>query len=980
MIKFLKTKILLVLSSAMIWFFGSPGITHALLGLLTKPFEVIIEILMFLILGGGMSYVALVATQGILNWVASPNFIKVSFTGADNVMVTAGWTVVRDFTNLLFILVLIVIGLMTALRTSKEYQVQKTLPILIGIALLINFTPVICGVIIDASNIIMNFFLSAGTEGYGAFVNFTDTAKGILTGAFKGLISRWRNLIDGTFLFQVLFFIIFNIVCSFIFLIMAGLLLIRHIALWILVIFAPLAFFSYILPATRKIWHQWWHNFIQWCFVGVGGAFFLYLTQVMLGEIENLAGPARMGADENFTLLGNLLLRMVPMILLGAGVFVTMSTSAMGANVITGAARKLQGKALGGMKRYGGKWAGRKIKDGARWAGNKVPRGIDRGMGKLSAYRSNWGRDAEGKELTGIGNWARRTVAGAVSGSVQGLGRSGQVVTSRLGTAQNIKARDEYKKVAAGKTYEQNLATTRKTNNPAELLAQVMHFIESKQIKDAIKSGAITPDKLQAVYETAVQGGPDMKKDKEAIERSFGGNDKYAPVIAKVLSEQDPYRPVRDERGQVVRNADGIAKYEGHDRSGLTDEDKKEGYKTLQEKIVAEARSKDDFDAIVMDKKELARIVGKHGTRQQVGWASDKHGPEFREALQEYMTESYKKAVSAGDPKKIFDDVSEDVMRYAASNTGDINPVSKEFDRDNKITKAYREYRHPGPTPLNIGSIDAALAPTDEVRMRIKSEEAEIAAGKETVERRNRNVMKAREILARNVTIRDAAVHNADEAANELQDLRNAPTPTLQQNLADRNVEIGRAEAKVARANEEVEEAQERFNDALRNATEAEEEYRTGIRVALQKWGDEQVAKTGLRVSANPNERDSIDPSEFYRSVGASQQDIIQLAADPGSGFNFTELTMAIQNLGTEFGETFRTYIQDQYNQNQAQNREIWRMFGTMNKETMLKFFTTEGRRLNGLDAIIDQQTQTAINLSEDEIDAYERIYKQNNP
>ncbi|MFA5348869.1 MAG: hypothetical protein WC309_00690, partial [Candidatus Paceibacterota bacterium] len=128
MIKFLKTKILLVLSTAIVWFFGSPGVTHALLGLLTKPFEVVIEILMFLIIGGGLSYVALLASQGILTWVASPNFIKVSFTKADNVVVTAGWTVVRDFTNLLFILVLIAIGLMTALRTSKEYQVQKTLP------------------------------------------------------------------------------------------------------------------------------------------------------------------------------------------------------------------------------------------------------------------------------------------------------------------------------------------------------------------------------------------------------------------------------------------------------------------------------------------------------------------------------------------------------------------------------------------------------------------------------------------------------------------------------------------------------------------------------------------------------------------------------------------------------------------------------------------------------------------------------------
>ena len=105
--------------------------------------------------------------ERLLRFVLGPNFINVPYT--TNEFVTLGWTLTRDFANIFFIIVLVIIGLATALRI-KEYQWQKTLPLLLGIALLINFTPVILGLIIDASNIIMNFFVSGIAEG-GFFVS-----------------------------------------------------------------------------------------------------------------------------------------------------------------------------------------------------------------------------------------------------------------------------------------------------------------------------------------------------------------------------------------------------------------------------------------------------------------------------------------------------------------------------------------------------------------------------------------------------------------------------------------------------------------------------------------------------------------------------------------------------------------------------------------------------------------------------------------
>ena len=100
--------------------------------------------------------------EKFLRFILGPNFITVPYT--TNEFVTLGWTLTRDFANIFFIIFLVIIGLATALRLG-EYQWQKTLPLLIGIALLINFTPVILGLIIDASNIVMNFFIEGIAKG-----------------------------------------------------------------------------------------------------------------------------------------------------------------------------------------------------------------------------------------------------------------------------------------------------------------------------------------------------------------------------------------------------------------------------------------------------------------------------------------------------------------------------------------------------------------------------------------------------------------------------------------------------------------------------------------------------------------------------------------------------------------------------------------------------------------------------------------------
>lgn len=223
----------------------------------------------------------------IFNWVVSPGFISLSFTNAGlqsgdpnfNAFVSIGWELTRSFTNIIFVIVLIVIGLGTALRRA-DYQMQKTLPMLVIIALLINFTPVILGLIIDASNIVMNFFISGGFEGGNSFVNFA-TRQWSSIGSLVGGAKFWDPTSSNEAIAAAagsVSLIFFNIIAAILYLVISFLFVVRYIAIWLLVILSPLAFACYILPNTRGYFNQWWKIFIQWTLFGIILGFFLYLS------------------------------------------------------------------------------------------------------------------------------------------------------------------------------------------------------------------------------------------------------------------------------------------------------------------------------------------------------------------------------------------------------------------------------------------------------------------------------------------------------------------------------------------------------------------------------------------------------------------------------------------------------------------------------------------------------------------------------
>jgi len=367
------------------WFFS--GVIGGILGIL-------------IIISGAFLSVGLY----LLNIVISPTFINISFTGTDNVFVTEGWGVIRGLTYIFIILGLIIIALATILRI-ESYQMKKTLPLLIIIALLINFTPMLCGLVIDASNIIMKDFLESGLSTEG-FTTLIKTQVGAL----------WSKDDVSETLGKGVLFVGFNVVGGLIFLLFALLFLFRYIALWMLVILSPLALFCYIFPATKKIWDQWLNQFIQWCFIGIPAAFTMLLANKM---IEELIGKGMIeGVKGGAEILGYL----IPLAFLVGGLLMSFQIGAMGA-----------GLAIKGFK-SSTKWMGRETRKGVE-KGFKIPQGAER-LGRWAAGKPFLGavgrplisyakrrRDELKKELEGVPFRAQAAITGkSIRDVVRGLG------------------------------------------------------------------------------------------------------------------------------------------------------------------------------------------------------------------------------------------------------------------------------------------------------------------------------------------------------------------------------------------------------------------------------------------------------------------------------------------------------------------------------------------------------------------------------
>lgn len=216
------------------------------------------------------------SVQGLASWALQGHFVSVGVTDLAQMV---GWDIVRNLANIFLLLGLIftAFGIMLGI---KEYEAKKSLPILIIIALLINFTPVICGWIIDFSNYITDWLLK-GAISDDTFVTMMES--GDLPSGFAG-----------TFMFSL--FVIIAVITYFFFFI---LFLARYVFLLVFTIFSPIAFASKIFSPSEKAkkffpsflyWDTWWNQFLQWCTVGILASFFMLIGNQIMLNMNDIQG------------------------------------------------------------------------------------------------------------------------------------------------------------------------------------------------------------------------------------------------------------------------------------------------------------------------------------------------------------------------------------------------------------------------------------------------------------------------------------------------------------------------------------------------------------------------------------------------------------------------------------------------------------------------------------------------------------------
>lgn len=185
------------------------------------------------------------------------------------------WLKARDLANIGIILGFVFTAVATILKIEK-YSWEKMLWRLVLVALLVNFSLVICGMFVDLSNFLTTFFITgAGSQTFGFKEILAYTASTIAcAGHNKGYESA--SALIGTivviiFIGQVIGLILYTIV--------------RIVTLWITLGLSPLFLLSLAFPGAEKLADTWKNYFTQAIVSLPIIAFSFYFVMVMLVSV-----------------------------------------------------------------------------------------------------------------------------------------------------------------------------------------------------------------------------------------------------------------------------------------------------------------------------------------------------------------------------------------------------------------------------------------------------------------------------------------------------------------------------------------------------------------------------------------------------------------------------------------------------------------------------------------------------------------------
>jgi hypothetical protein len=416
-------------------------------------------------------------------------FLKFTITSSSyrgSGFIEAGWEILRDFTNIVFIFSLLMISFKLVL-SQDDGKAKKTLIKIILLALTINFSLFGAFAVMDASNILSytiynkieapDISFQTRGEGFGKDASFGTSKSMSLALVSKVNPQRLLNELKGdqdTARLTLMFIVAaINISFIYLFLSVALLMLGRTLGLMVLAVLSPLAVASLALgPKGAGLpyvgWNTWFPQFIALSFMAPVFLFFLYLTTLFSKITDNMQISGAAGIVDTIFQISLPMLAIFALVQLSKKVATKMSGEIGG--VINGYVQKAAGAAIGVATvaaTGGAALAGGAMKGAANRFGAKDARGnltgafakrIETGGNLAQSQNFNFAQSRVGKALF---------KQPGLEGVGETLSKAGNISYSRADTAVRSgvnTAREKYDNFTTGKNSER----TEKWQNDVE--------------------------------------------------------------------------------------------------------------------------------------------------------------------------------------------------------------------------------------------------------------------------------------------------------------------------------------------------------------------------------------------------------------------------------------------------------------------------------------------------------------------------------
>jgi hypothetical protein len=231
----------------------------------------------------------LVAAVGsvILGWVVKIIVLLLSLGSfITHPVVRAFWPWVLGVANLGFMIALLFIALLTSLRLEIGGGWRRLLPRLLLAALLVNFSLVIAGVILDFSRVVMAVMPVAVGQSIDTLdANIVAAARVVELPVDLRLVNwdgSWAEMVASGVSMVVVWVLVVSLA------VVAFGLLVRYVILLLLLVVSPLAYLAIAMPGMGNLAEKWWSMFLRYVIYAPVVLLVLLLVASASGPI---AGP-----------------------------------------------------------------------------------------------------------------------------------------------------------------------------------------------------------------------------------------------------------------------------------------------------------------------------------------------------------------------------------------------------------------------------------------------------------------------------------------------------------------------------------------------------------------------------------------------------------------------------------------------------------------------------------------------------------------